>query len=77
LERTNGFVKVTVLTLLKDRKIRKIEFLDVSVVCAARHLVKECGVLASPNPKPERSLDPEVAYTIEKFCCNDRVSRVM
>jgi hypothetical protein len=27
----------------------------------AKHLVKEYGILASPIPKPGRSLDPEVA----------------
>jgi hypothetical protein len=31
--------------------------------------------MASPNPKPGRSLDPEVAA--EKFYCNDSVSTVM
>jgi hypothetical protein len=43
----------------------------------AKQLVKEYGILASPNPKPGRSLDPEVAYTVEKFYCNDSIRRVM
>jgi hypothetical protein len=36
-------------------------------------LVKEYGILASPNPKPGRSLDPEVL----KSYYNDCPSRVM
>jgi hypothetical protein len=47
------------------------------MICTAKQLVKEYGMLALPNLKPGRSLDPELAYTVEKFCCNNSVSRVM
>jgi hypothetical protein len=58
------------LTLLQnDRSNRKIkeEFPGASnyVIHTVKQLVKECGILMSPNPKPARSLDPEVAYTVE------------
>jgi hypothetical protein len=36
-----------------------------SVTRAAKRLVEEYGILASPNPEPG-SLDPEVAYTVQR-----------
>jgi hypothetical protein len=43
----------------------------------AEQLVKKYEILASPSLKPGRNLLPEVAYTVEKFNCNDSVGRVM
>jgi hypothetical protein len=37
----------------------------------------ESGIVALPNPKPGRSLDPEVAYAVENLCCNDSIGRIM
>jgi hypothetical protein len=70
------------LTLLpKVWSIRKIEeeFPDTYnyKIHTAKQLLKDYGIPASPNPKPGRSLDPEVAYTVEKFYCNDSVSIVV
>jgi hypothetical protein len=42
----------------------------------AKQLPKKYGILASPNPKPGRSLYPEV-YTVKKFHCHDSVNTVM
>jgi hypothetical protein len=47
------------------------------MIRTAQQLVKEYGILASPSLKPGRSQDPEVAYTVEKFYCNESVSKVM
>jgi hypothetical protein len=54
-------------------------FSDVSncMIHTAEKLVNSFGILASPNTKPVKSLDPVPYYTIEKFCCNDNVHRVM
>jgi hypothetical protein len=66
-------VKVIILTLLpKDQSIRKD-----SMTHTAKQLLKEYGILASPTPKPGRSLYPEVVYTVEKLCCNDSLITVM
>jgi hypothetical protein len=65
-------VRVTVLTLLpKDWSVRK----DYRTH-AAKQPLKEYGILASANPKPGRSLYPEV-YAVEKFHCHDSVNTVM
>jgi hypothetical protein len=81
-ETTNRSVKVTILTLLpKDWSVRKIEEKFPGVFNymphTAKQLVKEYGILQKPNPMTGISLDPEVAYTIDKFYCNDSVSRVI
>jgi hypothetical protein len=47
------------------------------MICTANQLVKEYVIVASPNPKPGRSLDPELTYTVEKLYCNDSVSRFL
>ena len=39
--------------------------------------MKESGILSSPNPKPGRSLDPDIAATVKNFYCSDDVSRIM
>jgi hypothetical protein len=64
--------KLTILTLIpKDWSVRKD-----SVTHTAKQLLKECGILASPNPKSGRNLYPEV-YTVEKFHCHDIVNTIM
>jgi hypothetical protein len=58
--------------------MKKEEFPGASnYICTAKQLSKKYGILASPNPKPGRRIHPEVAYTVEKFYCNDNVSIVM
>jgi hypothetical protein len=70
LETTNRSV-ILILTLLpKDWSIRKTEeFPGASnyMKRSPKQLVKEYGILASPNPKPGRSLHSEVAYIVEKI----------
>jgi hypothetical protein len=43
----------------------------------AEQLGNKYGIVASLILNPVRSLDPEGAYTVEKACCNDTVSRVI
>jgi hypothetical protein len=69
---TNISVKLTILTLLPkywSLSIRKIKEQYPGacnyMIRTAKQLVKEYEILASPNPKLGRSLDPKVAYTVE------------
>ena len=43
----------------------------------AKDLVKEKGVLATPNPKLGRPLAPETADLVRNFCESDDVSRII
>lgn len=73
--------QVTILTLLpKSWSVRKVmnEFCTSQyLVTKARQLVKEKGILSSPNPKPGKSLAPEIVEEVKKFYCSDSISRIM
>jgi hypothetical protein len=47
------------------------------LIHTAEQLVSKYGIVASLILNPVRNLDTEGAYTIEKACCNDTVSRVI
>jgi branched-subunit amino acid aminotransferase/4-amino-4-deoxychorismate lyase len=46
-------------------------------VHTAIQLVKQYGILTSPNPKSGSSLNPEAAYTAENIYCTDSVRSVI
>lgn len=67
-------------TLWKEQRYQSYNFDSSSKGLSIRKIEDLQGAsnyLASSNAKPGRSLDPEVACTVDKFCFNDSVSRVM
>ena len=73
--------KVLVLTVLpKSWTIRKVqEEFGASnyMVRKAKELMKEKGVLSTPNPKPGHTLPAETIDLVQSFYESDEVSRMM
>lgn len=78
---TSRSEKVQILTILpKSWSIRKIERefkASNFMVRKAKQLVKEKGILSSPNPKPGKTLNEKLANTVREFYESDFVSRIM
>lgn len=73
--------KVMILTCLPETwSVRKImrEFNAPNyMVRQAKRLLKEKGILASPDQKPGKSLSQEIVHTVRLFYESDEVSRIM
>lgn len=73
--------KMTILSVLPcswSRKRLQDEFgVSEYMSKAVKKLVKEKGVLSTPNPKPGRTLDENTAQLVNDFYNRDDVSRVM
>lgn len=73
--------KVQILTVLPaswSRRKLSNEFETTEYMAAvAKHLAEEKGVLASPNPKPVKSLPQSVCETVQNFFSTDDISREM
>ena len=72
---------MTILSVLPMRwSCQKIEHeFGVSnyMARAVKALVKEKGVLSTPNPKPGRTVSENVAESVKDFYNSDEVSRMM
>ena len=70
--------KVQVLTVLpKSWQVRKIQPESNYMARKVKDLVREKGILATPNPKPGHPLASEVVDLVSGFYCSDDVSRLM
>lgn len=73
--------KLLILSILPNSwSVQKIcsEFdVGISMARAVKELVKQKGVLSTPNPKPGKSLKPEIAELVKEFYQGDDASRLM
>lgn len=78
---SNRSEKIRILTSLpKSWTVKKIEqeFQATNfMVRTAKKLVREKGIMSSPNPKPGKSLDDHTANLVRCFYASDEVSRAM
>lgn len=74
-------LKVQILTLLpKSWSVRKVqkEFEATNyMVRKAKKLVKENGILSTPNPKPGKNLSQDTVNSVKDFYNSDQISRNM
>ena len=74
-------LKIKILTVLpKNWSVRKVqkEFEASNyMVRKAKLLVKEKGILASPNPRPGKSLSQDTFNCVKTFYNSDHASRIM
>lgn len=78
---TNKSVQMQILTTLpKSWTINQIEKefgVTNFIARKAKNLVKEKGIMSSPNPKPGKTLSQETADLVKRFYESDEVSRQM
>lgn len=78
---TNRVKKLMILTCLPEnwgiRKIMREFNASNYMVRQAKKLLKEKGILESPNPKPGKALSKAIVDTVKSFYENDEISRIM
>lgn len=76
--RTEKIQMLTLVPLAWSRE-KVMTYFDVSqnMVKTARSLLKDHGILALPEPRKGKCLDPSVADKVLKFYCDDEFTRMM
>ena len=73
--------KIQILTVLpKSWSVRKIETefgASNRMARKAKEIVREKGILSSPDPKPGRTLSPQIVDLVTRFYESDETSRIM